>query len=100
MAHFDAVLPGRVHRVVHDDLVERPEAEIRRLLDHLGLPFEPAVLAFHENRRPALPPRPPAPPPPRGGGGAPRRSPAPASAAGSRSSRGSARSRPRSGRRW
>lgn len=50
--HLDAVLPGRVHRVVHEDLVERPEKEIRRLLDFLGLPFEPACLTFHENRRP------------------------------------------------
>jgi tetratricopeptide (TPR) repeat protein len=52
MAHFDAVLPGRVHRVIHEDLVERPDAEIRRLLDYLGLPFEQACLDFHQNRRP------------------------------------------------
>jgi tetratricopeptide (TPR) repeat protein len=52
MAHFDAVLPGRVHRVIHEDLVDRPEREVRRLLDYLGLPFEEACLAFHENRRP------------------------------------------------
>jgi tetratricopeptide (TPR) repeat protein len=51
MAHFDAVLPGRVHRVVHERLLEEPEAEIRRLLDHLGLDFDPACLAFHETRR-------------------------------------------------
>jgi tetratricopeptide (TPR) repeat protein len=52
MAHFDAVLPGRVHRVIHEDLVDRPEREVRRLLDYLSLPFEEACLAFHENRRP------------------------------------------------
>jgi tetratricopeptide (TPR) repeat protein len=52
MAHFDAVLPGRVHRVVHEDLVERPDEEVRRLLEYLDLPFEEACLTFYENRRP------------------------------------------------
>ena len=51
MAHFDAVLPGRVHRVIHEQLVEEPEAEIRRLLDALGLPFDAACLRSHENER-------------------------------------------------
>jgi len=51
MRHFDAVLPGYVHRVIHEALVEDPEREVRRLLDFLGLPFEPACLAFHENPR-------------------------------------------------
>ncbi|HEX8625688.1 MAG TPA: sulfotransferase [Allosphingosinicella sp.] len=51
MAHFDRVLPGRVHRVVHERLVDAPEAEIRALLDALGLAFDPACLRFHENKR-------------------------------------------------
>ncbi|HEX9964057.1 MAG TPA: sulfotransferase [Allosphingosinicella sp.] len=51
MAHFDRVLPGRVHRVIHERLIEHPEAEIRALLDALALPFDPACLSFHENRR-------------------------------------------------
>jgi hypothetical protein len=51
MRHFDTVLPGYVHRVIHEDLVEYPEVEVRRLLDFLGLPFDPACLTFHENRR-------------------------------------------------
>jgi tetratricopeptide (TPR) repeat protein len=51
MAHFDRVLPGRVHRVVHERLVEHPEREIRALLDFLRLPFDPACLSFHENPR-------------------------------------------------
>jgi tetratricopeptide (TPR) repeat protein len=52
MAHVDAVAPGRVHRVFYETLVDGFEPEVRRLLDHLGLPFDPACLAFHENRRP------------------------------------------------
>jgi hypothetical protein len=51
MRHFDDVLPGRVHRVIHEELVENPEAEIRRLLDYLELPFEEECLRFYENDR-------------------------------------------------
>ncbi len=52
MAHFDAVLPGRVHRVIYERLVEDTEQEVRRLLDYCGLPFEPGCLRFFENDRP------------------------------------------------
>ncbi len=51
MAHFDRVLPGRIHRVIYERLVEEPEAEIRALLDHCRLPYEQACLRFHENPR-------------------------------------------------
>ena len=51
MDHFDTVLPGRVHRVIYEQMIEDPEAQIRALLDHCGLPFEPACLNFHENDR-------------------------------------------------
>jgi tetratricopeptide (TPR) repeat protein len=52
MAHFDAVLPGRVHRVVYERMVEDTEVQVRRLLDYCGLPFEPQCLRFFENDRP------------------------------------------------
>ena len=51
MAHFDRVLPGSIHRVIHERLLESPEAEVRKLLDALGLPFEEACLEFHANTR-------------------------------------------------
>jgi hypothetical protein len=51
MAHFDAVLPGRVHRVCYEDLVSDLEGEVRRLLEYCGLPFEEQCLRFHETRR-------------------------------------------------
>jgi tetratricopeptide (TPR) repeat protein len=51
MAHFDLVLPGRVHRVFYENLVADTESEVRRLLDYCGLPFEPACLRFYENSR-------------------------------------------------
>jgi tetratricopeptide (TPR) repeat protein len=51
MAHFDGELPGRVHRVFYENMVEDTEGEVRRLLDYCGLPFEERVLRFHENQR-------------------------------------------------
>jgi hypothetical protein len=51
MAHFDAVLPGRVHRVDYRALVENTETEVRRLLEYCALPFEDSCLHFYENRR-------------------------------------------------
>jgi hypothetical protein len=51
MDHWDAVLPGKVLHFRYEELVRNPEAGIRRLLEHCGLPFEPACLAFHETRR-------------------------------------------------
>ncbi|WP_421935110.1 sulfotransferase [Phenylobacterium sp.] len=51
MAHFDAVLPGRVHRVIYEAMVADPEGEVRALLAACGLDYEPGCLAFHENDR-------------------------------------------------
>jgi tetratricopeptide (TPR) repeat protein len=51
MAHYDAVLPGRVHRVVYERMVDDTENEVRRLLEYCGLPFEDACLRFYENDR-------------------------------------------------
>ena len=51
MAHFDAVLPGVVHRVIYEDLVADTETQVRRLLAYLGLPFEDATLRFWETER-------------------------------------------------
>lgn len=51
MAQVDAVLPGRVYRLSYEALVDAPEREVRGLLDHVGLAFEPACLAFFDNDR-------------------------------------------------
>jgi len=51
MAHIDALLPGRVHRVIYEQMVEDTEAEVRRLLDFCGLAFEPQVLEFYKTER-------------------------------------------------
>jgi len=51
MRHWDSVLPGRVHRVIYEDLVADPETIIRSLLDYCGLSFEEACLRPHETQR-------------------------------------------------
>jgi len=51
MRHFDAVQPGAILHVIHERLVDDPEAEIRRMLDFLGLEFDPACLDFHKSKR-------------------------------------------------
>jgi len=51
MAHVDAVLPGRVHRVIYERMVDDTEAEVRALLDYCGLEFEPACLEFYRTER-------------------------------------------------
>jgi len=51
MAHFDAVLPGRVHRVIYEHMVADTEREVRRLLAYCGLPFDDRCLEFWRNER-------------------------------------------------
>jgi tetratricopeptide (TPR) repeat protein len=51
MSHFDKVLPGRAHRVFYEAMIEDTAAEVRRLLEYCGLPFEPGCLRFYENER-------------------------------------------------
>jgi tetratricopeptide (TPR) repeat protein len=51
MAHYDSVLPGRVHRVHYERLVSDLSGEVRKLLEYCGLPFEEQCLRFHETQR-------------------------------------------------
>ena len=51
MRHFDEVQPGAAHRVLNEKLIEDPEGEVRRLLDFVGVPFDPVCLEFHRNTR-------------------------------------------------
>lgn len=52
MAHLDAVLPARVHRVIYERMVDDTETEVRSLLAYCGLEFEPQVLEFYTTDRP------------------------------------------------
>jgi tetratricopeptide (TPR) repeat protein len=51
MDHWDEVLPGKVLHIQYEDLVRDPEPNIRALLAHCGLEFEPACLNQHETAR-------------------------------------------------
>lgn len=51
MAHFDRIMPGHVHRVFHERVIEDLEAEVQAMLGYLGLPFEDACLDFHKSDR-------------------------------------------------
>lgn len=51
MAHFDEVLPGRVHRVIYEEMVADTETQVRALLDYCGLEFDDRCLRFFENER-------------------------------------------------
>ena len=51
MDHWDRVLPGKVLRVNYEDVVADIEAQVRRLLDYCGLPFEDACVNFHQTER-------------------------------------------------
>jgi tetratricopeptide (TPR) repeat protein len=51
MRHWDAVLPGKVLRIQHDDVVADLEGNVRRMLDFVGLEFEPACLEFYKTER-------------------------------------------------
>jgi len=56
MDHFDRVLPGKVHRIHYEKMIDDTEAEVGRLLSYCGLPFESACLRFYENDRPVRTP--------------------------------------------
>ena len=51
MAHWDAVLPGKILRVQYEDVVQDLEGNVRRMLEFCGLAFEPQCLDFHKTER-------------------------------------------------
>jgi tetratricopeptide (TPR) repeat protein len=51
MQHWDTVLPGKVLRIQHEDVVENLEGNVRKLLEFCNLEFEPACLEFWKNER-------------------------------------------------
>jgi tetratricopeptide (TPR) repeat protein len=51
MTHWNAVYPGRILQVDYEDVVDDLEAQVRRMLDYLDLPFDPACIEFHRTQR-------------------------------------------------
>ena len=51
MEHWDKVLPGKVHRVIYENMVQDTENEIRNLLNYCELDFEESCLNFYKTKR-------------------------------------------------
>ncbi len=51
MAYYEAAMPGFIHFLSYERLVEDTESKIRGLLDYCGLPFEESCLRFWETSR-------------------------------------------------
>lgn len=51
VAHYRAEMNLRYLPVHYEHIVAAQEDELRRILDFIGAPFDPACLAFHQNRR-------------------------------------------------
>nr|WP_299195279.1 tetratricopeptide repeat-containing sulfotransferase family protein [uncultured Erythrobacter sp.] len=51
MEHWEEVLPGRILRVQHEDVLDDLEGQVARILDYVGVPFEQACVEFHKTKR-------------------------------------------------
>lgn len=52
MEHWEDMLPrGAILDVQYENVVDDLEGQARRLLDHCGLPWDPACLSFYETKR-------------------------------------------------
>jgi tetratricopeptide (TPR) repeat protein len=49
MEHWNLVLPGVIHTIKYEKVIEDTEGESRCLLDHCGLDWEDQCLRFYEN---------------------------------------------------
>jgi hypothetical protein len=52
MDHWERTLPGRIHCIAYEDLVQDPESHARALLAAVALPWEAGCLQSHQNRNP------------------------------------------------
>jgi len=52
MDHWDEVLPGVIHSVNYEMMIENQEQTTRELLEACGLDWDPACLEFHKLERP------------------------------------------------
>ncbi len=52
MARWHRLLPsGRIYTISYEALIDDPDGEVRKLLDHCGLPWEDRCLEFHRTAR-------------------------------------------------
>lgn len=53
MQFWENQLPGAIHTIQYENIVAKPELEIRRVLSFCELPWEDKVLAFQDNLSPS-----------------------------------------------
>ena len=51
MNHWEKVLPGKVHRVVYEDMVRDTKNEIEKLIEFCGFEIEADCFQFYKNKR-------------------------------------------------
>jgi tetratricopeptide (TPR) repeat protein len=51
MDHWDQTFPGSILKVQHEDVLNNLEAEVARILNYCGLPFEQSCVDFHKTER-------------------------------------------------
>ena len=51
MDHWDKVLPNKILRVNNEDVIDDLEGQVKRILNHLELPFEEECISFHKTNR-------------------------------------------------
>ena len=56
MKHWDEVLPGKILRVKHEDVISDLPTQVERMLNFCGLQFEQSCVDFHQSKRPVRTP--------------------------------------------
>tara|TARA_B100001250_G_scaffold294113_1_gene255732 strand:- start:92 stop:2095 length:2004 start_codon:yes stop_codon:yes gene_type:complete len=51
MDHFNQMIPEKIFLMEYEKNIQNTEAMTRKLLDHIGLEFEPGCLEFYKNKR-------------------------------------------------
>ncbi|MFN2099651.1 tetratricopeptide repeat-containing sulfotransferase family protein [Altererythrobacter sp. MF3-039] len=51
MDHWDKVLPDKILRVQHEDVLDDLEGQVARILEFLGVKFEQSCVEFHKTKR-------------------------------------------------
>lgn len=54
MTHWRRVMPGVIHEVVYEDLVQNPAGVMKKLVDYCGLPWNEACGDFKGSARPSM----------------------------------------------
>ncbi len=51
MTHWESVLPGKMLHIEYETLLDNQEGTTKRILDHIGLPWDERCLRFQDNQR-------------------------------------------------